>query len=86
MQYIELLEEEVKRLRQQLDKQPQQQQLQQQLQQQSGQPKLPPPGSAPQQETATAVTGPNGMAKDHRQLPVPFNAAQHALQASCRAV
>lgn len=72
VQYIELLEEEVARLRQQLthlDGQPQQQQKQlqqpQQDQQQAQQQRLPPP--APGQQ--------GGVSADGRQLPVPVSSS-----------
>lgn len=73
VQYIELLEGEVKRLRQQLDH----------PQQQPEQPKLPQSTAATQQQQPVVPqVAPAALQTSSRQLPVPLSTAQHALQVS----
>jgi hypothetical protein len=71
VQYIELLEGEVKRLRQQLEQQ-----------QQSEQPKLPQSTAVTQQHPLVPQVAPPALQSNGRQLPVPLSPAQHALQAN----
>lgn len=70
VQYIEVLEAEVKRLRLQLDQQ----------QQQPEQLKLAQPATPAQQQPSIPQVAPAVLQPDTRQLPVPFSAAPHAIK------